>query len=189
MMLIVAIASSFFVILPYCSNLFVASRIRSHGGVIRRNEAANTWFEHRAKIFTLLVVVTGGCHPALEMVSSNVFGLSSFSSGLTRFDLKQLASIKVLNSVVLENIPQLIVQIVYAVAIGEITDNVAFAFFASMLSVIATLLSFTIDRRGVDDDTVVPIQYQLSMQCTRVGITAASLEISDANQLTRSEKA
>ena len=168
-MLGVAIASSFFVVLPYGANLFVSARIKSFGGVIRRNEAANTWFEHRSKVFTALVVLTGGCHPALVMVSSNIFGLSSFSAGLTRFELRQLASIKVLNSVVLENIPQLVVQIVYAVAIDRVTDNAAFAFIASMLSVVATLLSFVIDsdRRSVGDDAMIPIQYYLSLQCTR----------------------
>merc|ERR1719206_1160882 len=88
---------------------------------------------------------------------------------------------KILNSVVLENIPQLIIQIIYAFAIGTVTDNVAFAFIASMLSVISTLLSFTIDRRGVGDETVVPIQYQLSLQCTRDPTNAG-------NELTRAEK-
>ena len=58
LILSVAIASSFFVVLPYCANLFVAARIRSLGGVIRCNEAASTWFEHRSKLFTFLVVLT-----------------------------------------------------------------------------------------------------------------------------------
>ena len=105
----VALSSSFFVALPYCANLFVAARIRSLNGVVRRNEAANTWFPHYSKVFTAFVVVTGGCHPALELVSSNVFGLASFSSGLTRFELKQLTCIKMLNSVVLENVPRLVI--------------------------------------------------------------------------------
>jgi len=109
---------------------------------------------------------------------------------------------------VLENIPQLIVQVVYAVAIGGVTDNVLFAFIASMLSVVATLLSFTIDRRGAGDEATVPMQYYLSLQCTRAAASAVALDgrlspksydldvletagvdIDAPNELTRAEKA
>merc|ERR1719481_2282995 len=42
----VAVASSFFVVLPYCANLFAAARVKSLShGVIERNEAAATWLE------------------------------------------------------------------------------------------------------------------------------------------------
>jgi len=184
---VVAFLSSAFVVGPYFVNLFVAARIRTYGNVIRRNEAASTYFEHKQKLFIFLVVLTGGCHPALEMVSSNIFGLPLFSSGLTRYELKQLAVVKVFNTVVLENVPQLIIQIIYTVAIGGATDNVRFAFIASVLSVIATLLSFCLNRGDGDE---APAEYYLSVQCTRGdrGLEATNKLTDDEEQKIRKNR-
>ena len=179
-LLVVAVGCSLFIVLPYCANLVCAARIKALGGVIRRNEAANTWFEHRYRVFAAFVVLTGGCHPSLELVSSNIFGHFAFSSGLTRYELKQLVSIKVITSVVLENVPQLILQIMYAVSIGDVTNNAAFAFIASALSVIATLLSFCIDRRSAGEDAMQPVQYYLAIQCTRTAATSDDMDGLDA---------
>ena len=60
--------------------------------------------------------------------------------------------------------PQLIFQILYSFSIGDITDTVAFAFCASIISVIATLLSFWIDRE--DEETKV-VEYYLMTKCMR----------------------
>ena len=141
-----AVGTSAFVALPYAANLRMASRIKGIAG-IRGNESARTWFETRAAIFTALVAVTGGAYPALSLVSSNLFGLSILNSGLTRYELRRLAKIKVLYSVLLENVPQCVFQALYAVAIAEtegIPDSVLFAMTASVLSVISSVLSFCI---------------------------------------------
>jgi len=96
-------------------------------------------------------------------------------------------------TVFFEDIPQLVVQIVYAVAIGEITNNVAFAFVTSILSIVATLLSFIIDRCS-DRCALLPIQYYLSLQCTRAasGIALSNLEktisIGAVNELTEEQR-
>ena len=115
-------------------------------------------------MFTLLVVFTGGCYPALAVVSSNAFGLKLLSCGLTQFELKKLAKIKIFGTIILENVPQLILQLTYASHIGEITDAVRVAFVASLLSVTASTLGYLIDR---DDDELKPVEYYLSMQCNR----------------------
>ena len=156
-----AFGSSLFVVIPYIANLVIATRIKA---IVGGNESARTYFESRTPIFTAFVVLVGGAYPALSLVSSNIFGLSILNCGLTRFELRRLSKIKVFNSVVLENVPQLIFQALYAFAIGGVTETVAFATTASILSVIATLLSFLIDRR---DGAVTVVQYFLAMRCDR----------------------
>ena len=84
----------------YVANLWIASRIKK---IVGDNEAARTYFQARSFIFTFFVVCTGGAYPALALCSSNIFGLSVFNSGLTRFGLRKLTKIKVFNSVLLEN--------------------------------------------------------------------------------------
>ena len=63
-------------------------------------------FENHSKLFVALVVITGGSHSAMAVVSSNCFGLDLLSSGLTKYEMRKLVRLKIINSVVLENLPQ-----------------------------------------------------------------------------------
>lgn len=74
---------------------------------------------------------------------------------------------KVMGSIVLENLPQVIFQAVYAFALGSITHAVYFAFFASILSIVSTGLSFLIDR---DSSDTRHQSYFVELQCRRQGI-------------------
>ena len=128
-------------------------------------------FENNSAIFTSAVVFTGGAFPALQFVSSKAFGLDKLSSGLTKYELRQMASLKIYSSVLLENCPQLIFQILYAYTTSvyegdEVTSTVKFAFLASLLSVISAILTYCINR---DDNKIEMevVQYRLALECDR----------------------
>eukprot|EP01083_Nonionella_stella_P251280 867136_1 len=161
LLLISAFGSTFFVLIPYIANLVVAARIKH---VVRKNPMAKGYFQGNTPLFALLVVVTGGAYPALALVSSRIFGLQIMSCGLTQYELKQMSKIKVLGTVLLENVPQLVCQGLYAYAIGNTTQAVQLAFIASLLSVTASSLSYLIDR---DTDDTEVVQYDLSFQCRK----------------------
>eukprot|EP01084_Bolivina_argentea_P049975 91896_1 len=73
-----------------------------------------------------------------------------------------MGRIKIIATLLLENVPQLIIQLVYTYRIGDITNSVAMAFLASILSVTATTLNFLIDR-DISDNSVV--EYYLLIEC------------------------
>eukprot|EP01083_Nonionella_stella_P173965 601763_1 len=155
LVLISGVGSVTFVLVPYLANLIIAVRIKN---LVKRNEAAKAWFQQNTAVFTILVVLSGGCYPALAVVSSNIFGLRMTSCGLTQYELKQMGKIKILGTILLENLPQLVCQALYSLAIGAITQTVALAFVASFLSVTASSLSYLIDR---DSSDTPPAQYYL----------------------------
>ena len=134
--------------IPYIANLIIASRIKE---LIKRNVAARSWFQGYTPIFAALVVLSGGCHAALAVASSNVFGLKIFSCGVTKYEMKKLGKIRIIGTVIAENIPQLIFQAIYTVALirsGKImTTAVQAAFIASSLSIVASTLSYFIERK------------------------------------------
>eukprot|EP01083_Nonionella_stella_P216335 777780_1 len=156
-----AYGATTFTAVPYIANLVIASRIKP---MVKRNAAASSWFQRYSAIFVLLVVLTGGCYPALSLVSSNIFGLNITSSGLTLHELKQMSNIKIYFTIFLENIPQLICQVLYCYASQQISEAVKVAFFASALSVTASTLVFLIDR---DTHDMIVVEYFLSTQCDR----------------------
>ena len=140
-----------------------------------------------------MVVFTGGSYSALALVSSNVFGLKIFGCGVTRYELRQLGKMKVIYTVIIENIPQLACQLLYSYTLGEITSAVALAFIASALSITASTLSYLIERDTSDSRV---IQYYLSTQCStrshkpeedqyskiRVGDDSDEIEMTTFNQ-------
>ena len=115
LILLAGMGSLTFTILPYLGNLVIAGRIKR---IIRNNDAARAWFTDYSTLFVLLVVCSGGAHPALALVSSNVFGLWFLNSGLTLYELRQLQKIKIIGTILLENVPQLFCQILYISATG-----------------------------------------------------------------------
>jgi len=148
LLLIVAIASAVFIVVPYCVNLYHASKMKQY---VEGNECAKMHFERSAAFYSALVVFSGSCYASIGLCSSNIFGMSVFSAGLTQTELKKLKKLRISSNVVLENIPQIVVQIVYAtMVIGNVNSAVVFAFVASVLSVTNTLLNYFVERERGD---------------------------------------
>eukprot|EP01084_Bolivina_argentea_P107535 192270_1 len=175
LILISGIGCILFILIPYSVNLFYASRIKS---ILSQNAAAKSYFDSNSCLFTSLVVMSGGCYSAMSLVSSNIFGLNITSSGLTQYELRGLSYIKVFGTVILENVPQLICQLLYAFSINEISQAVAISFFASGLSVIGSTLTYMINRDTMD---VKPVHYYLSIEYCKTKPCSVSQNSSGIN--------
>eukprot|EP01083_Nonionella_stella_P184554 670452_1 len=118
---IAGLGSIAFVIVPYIINLAMASKIKT---IVSGNDAAVIYFERNVVLFITLVVFSGSVYPVLALLSSRVFGLDAFNSGLTTFELRQLSSLKLFGSVLAENVPQTICQILYWIYLDSVpTQN------------------------------------------------------------------
>ena len=77
----------------------------------------------------------------LKLVSSGLFGLDFFGAGLLSSELRKLSKIKIRCTIIFENIPQIIIQIIYLRLEGFQMVTVL-ALSASLLSVAATLIIY-----------------------------------------------
>eukprot|EP01084_Bolivina_argentea_P305583 527913_1 len=161
LILIAAVGSTLFLVLPYTLNIIIAIHIKSMA-IIKQNEFTTNWLTNYSRIYTAIVVLTGGAYPALSVVSSNIFGHKLFSAGLTKLEINKLSKIKMWSTVVFENVPQLSMQILYAFAIRDTTTALLIAFVASALSILASIISYCIDRT---QDGMVTEQYDLIISC------------------------
>eukprot|EP01083_Nonionella_stella_P085069 235621_1 len=157
----------FFTVLPFISNLYYAMTLPQQK-IIAENTAASAYFKNKLTEFVLLVVCTGGCFPALNLVSSRVFGLDTFNCGLTKYELKKLTKIKIRSTITLENGPQLVLQIIYASYVGGVDGAMIMAFTASSLSVVATLAAFYAQSSSDKSENNTVVQYALYL-CFRDG--------------------
>ena len=141
------VASMFFSVMPYLANLAIAANIRKYDAV-QKNVAATSYMNQRSALFVILTVITGGSHPALAVLSSNVFGLEIFTTGLTKYELNRLQKIKIFSTIILDNLPQIGIQFWYSDLIEEFTSTARLAFSASILSVVATILTSIVSRES-----------------------------------------
>eukprot|EP01083_Nonionella_stella_P136869 416634_1 len=148
--LLCGICSVIFTVLPFFSNLWYGITIKSHP-VIKHNRRADEYFADRIAILMGFIVISGGCHPSLLLLSSRLFNKDIFTAGLTKYDLNRLAEIKLKSTICLENGPQLIIQILYSIQIEDITPATYFAFIGSLLSVIMVVASFCAHRISAKD--------------------------------------
>merc|ERR1712228_690476 len=94
-----------FVILPYAVNLFIATKIKAF---VSLNIAAAAYFESNSALFISLCIFSGSSYSSMQLLSSRLFNLDILSSGLTKYEMRQLSSIKVFGNVLAENVPQLV---------------------------------------------------------------------------------
>ena len=139
------IMSLVFLLLPYALNIGYASKVPNNV-IITANQSARVWFEQYQSMFISLVGFSGGCYPALSLVSSNLFGIKLLNSGLSTFELEALSEIRVISTVFSENMPQLLVQILYCYSIGTVTQNTYLAACTSVASIAGSLLNYCINK-------------------------------------------
>merc|ERR1712228_1077279 len=75
--------------------------------------------------------------------------------------LKKLGKMKGISTIFMENVPQLIIQIIYSFNIGEVSNNTQLAFVGSMISMISALLSYFIEQSNTDN--MIVFKYYLKM--------------------------
>ena len=127
----IAILSPLFVIIPYCANIFAAINMYKRIGL---NNVARLYFEQKLIFFCSLVLLSGGVHASISLVCSRIFGISLFDCGLSKRELSQFTDLRLLYSVLLENFPQLIMQIVYIIYGGGWDTAVVLAMITSIFS-------------------------------------------------------
>merc|ERR550532_3014726 len=127
---------------PYAMNIYSSIDITRS---IERSETiskySKRYFQDRSKVFTILVLMSGGAFPALKLMSSNLMGLQMFSAGLSTIQLEQFRSHHVLATVLAENIPQLCLQYYFMFKLNLATSIVIVSFISSIFNILRAILS------------------------------------------------
>eukprot|EP01084_Bolivina_argentea_P015436 28896_1 len=155
-----AFGSLVFTVIPYITNLVMASSIKNLK-VIKRNPFAKSYFQTTSWFFIVLVVFCGGMYPALSIVSSRLFAFEFLNSGLTAMELTKLTKVRFFGTVLLENIPQLIFSGLYIGYRGSPSSNTILSIIMSILQILAAIVNFIVMRIPTDCHIVC---YDLEMK-------------------------
>ena len=155
---LLGVLSVIFIVVPYASNLAYAMRINKQK-TIRDCPSARAWFGKHLAQFILLCIVSAGTYPILRLTSSRLFGLDFFDAGLLSSDLHELSKIKIKTTVFMENVPQILIQIVYSYASGSLENVTILAFVASSLSILASVVIYKAQKD--QDEEFVTAKYYI----------------------------
>eukprot|EP01084_Bolivina_argentea_P174956 303014_1 len=150
--------SIIFLILPYFINIYMTFTFENF---IAHNKSAIIHFNKYRFVFIMTMLLSGSTYISVSLLSSGLFGFELFCSGLTKYELDKLSKLKVFGAVITENIPQLGVQIIYAIYKADVPSNIfIMSCISSLLSIISVVLSYFMQRRSVN---YIVVEYELEM--------------------------
>ena len=101
----------------------------------------NKWLYKYSKVLVLLCMLSGDVTSSLKVVNSNAFGLPAFNMGLAKYKQDRTVRHRLWLTIALENIPQIVISLLYATQLAGFDNTVLAALLSSISSVILALLS------------------------------------------------
>ena len=167
-------ASILFIVLPFIINLWYAMRINSQE-TIQNSPSARAGFGNHLPQFILLCIASAGTYPALTLTSSRIFALEFFNAGLLSSELHELSKIKIRSTIYGENVPQLLIQIIYSYVINKLENATILAFIASLLSIIASLVVYYAQKE--QSEKFITWRYFLKLEANQMIDTESQAKI------------
>ena len=141
--LIVFILSSLFMLIPILSNFI---QLHKEVGIWLKDPESkltvNAWIQSNLRTLYGLSILFGSAHSAVLLCNCNIFQISSFNMGLNRRQRAVFKNKRLFSTVLLENLPQLCLQLTYSLIIDDYTFITIFASIFSFLSILLTIFEY-----------------------------------------------
>merc|ERR1712173_447877 len=98
----------------------------------------------------------------LKLLNSNAFGLGVFSGGMSKAQLEQYASHKIILTTCLENIPQLCIQFYFMMRLDIVTLTVIIASLSSVFNILLSIMSTFVIKASHQNQKEIPFEITLA---------------------------
>eukprot|EP01084_Bolivina_argentea_P129617 228907_1 len=130
---------------------------------IYSSDQVRGWMTKRAKPLYLLSMITGNAFAAVSLVNSYMFGMDFFDMGLTDKELIAFTYKRVYSVILLENIPQLCIQIWFLISLGAFAEPITISsIIFSLISIIVSILSMSMQKGLSQSEGHVGITIQVT---------------------------
>ena len=103
--------------------------------------STSAWLSKHAKFLVIFGIISGSMSASLLIVNSNLFGLKWFSMKMPRHEQDIASRNRLLLTVGIENVPQIVISVTYALLLTEFDEIVLLALTSSMISVVFSFVS------------------------------------------------
>eukprot|EP01084_Bolivina_argentea_P312576 541156_1 len=152
------ILSYLFIIVPAIATIIqLFQQIHKHWLV---GDVTSNWLSTESNILYAIALITGSGFTAIYIVNCNAFKLKIFSMGLSRKQIIKFETKRIYSVVLLENLPQAMIQIWYLTTVAIEPIAVASVTF-SFISIIITILTNCTQKRVIDNQQSLEIEFDV----------------------------
>ena len=158
--LLLLIGSVIFLILPCLLSLYEMERFISKNIEENGNEMVMIQYfkQHSYKLYVICLLI-GNFHATILLFSSRLFDLQTFKLSINDNQMLLLQNKYFIHSTIFENVPQLIISIVYSLHNHIFLDDVVlFTVISGILSIVLSLFTFITRRKIIRHTTTDHVQ-------------------------------
>ena len=157
----------FFVILPLIVNLVQLNReIQVWIQDTYSKDRVQAWIRSYSRGLYMMAILCGSSFAAVDIFNSNIFHLSMFNMGLNTRQRALFKNKRILSNVLLENLPQLIIQIIYVtltIKAGISTITIVAMIF-STVSIISSIFDFHLSTLLMQCESITSLQMNIKSE-------------------------
>ena len=149
-----------FIIVPLIGNLVqLHKEIKVWISDVYSKHCVQSWMISHLRHLYMIAILFGSSFAAVDICNSNLFHLSLFNMGLNKRQKAIFKNQRMLSIVFLENIPQLILQIVYLfLTLGSSVSTITIiAMIFSLLSIILSIFNYVSSSLLIECETITVI--------------------------------
>ena len=139
-----------FVFVPWMANVSWLFYMRFRKW--KSNNIVNGWLRKNTFWLIFLTVVSAGANAALDVVNSRIFGLKAFDMGLSRRAQVEAQKVKIGLVTVCENIPQVIIQLMFSISTKTVAGATLAALISSLISIQLVFGAWIVTRGDKGND-------------------------------------
>ena len=163
--LVLFTAGMIFLIVPLICNLIqLHNEIREWVSDVYCKHIVQAWVRSYLRILYMLTIVFCSAFAAVEICNSNIFHLPMFNMGLNKRQKAIFKNQRFLSIVLLENVPQLILQSIYISLTGTSNYITIVAMMFSIISIISSIFNFKSASLLLNCESITIIETKVESQ-------------------------
>lgn len=101
------------------------------------------WIDANSKLLYMLTIISGSGFASVRLLNSGLFRRKQFDMGLKKTQMRQFQNKRIWSVVLLENVPQIILQTIFAFKFEGLTSITMMALIFSIFSIILSVLVYS----------------------------------------------
>lgn len=161
MHLVILVCSVLFLVIPTILSLFQLHREIKTKWLMSKNcrEIIQPWILSYLTILYIISIISGSAFSAVEFCNSNLFRLRITYMNLPRRHKQLFRNKRIYSVVLLENVPQLVLQALFSVIMRALSAITLFSMIFSLISIILTIFEVSLKQHLFASENLVFIKF------------------------------
>ena len=156
------------IILPLiCNFMQLNNDIKEWISDVYSKHTVQSWMRSYVQLLYILTILCGSAFAAVDICNSNLFHFRMFNMGLNKRQRAIFHNQRILSTVLAENIPQLILQIIYLILTSGV-DSVSLvtvvAMIFSTISIVLSAFKYKLSSLLLECETITVIEMNIESQ-------------------------